>query len=279
MDYLYATMVQFVDLVGSRDRIIQLVWLISHQALLSSTLVLTYDLIVKGTWNANLYIESVLTCVLTYSIVTVRHFLFILSSDKPQIDVRPEQNSHIPLAPIIKSENTYLLAISIINYNSIPSVFKLLPFCVYSFLNLYMTLLDDFFPDSLFSKTLLPYIGIVEDQSLSLASSIEAVVIFKYFGDLVLHHDKSLLAYLFIMLLRLDCSNHVRQTVHQFCALVYRISALALKEPYLTDMKQVLTRMEFLTSPEMYPGNAPPASTKKRVASLNFETVQIIDDI
>lgn len=244
----------------SNDKIIQISWLGSHFLTVLTTLSLTYSLLAKGIWEAPKYNVAVISAILTYTIVMYRHLVLALSS----------KESPLPLASIARSENMYIFIIAVITYNSRANIVKLLPFCLYSILNIYLTVVEDMLEGSLFSKPLAVYMGPLEDAILTSASKLEVLLLFIHAYDLALHRDKAFLPYLFVTVVRLESSVHLRTSVQTFLMGLHRLIESTLTE------EQSLKLQQFIGARVSLPAKEP---KKTRVASLNFETLHIVNDI
>lgn len=127
-------------------------------------------------------------------------------------------------------------------------------------------MIEDFFRPTLPATVLRPYIGAVEQRVLSLCTIIDFVVIIIYLSEFVIYGQYHWMVYLFIMAMRLDSSESLRKGVREGAEVISSMLAILGM-----DGGKVRTDVAILIPP--------PHKTKPRIASLNFELIQIVNDM
>lgn len=223
------------QLHASDTDIIQTACIMSH----GITIVLFIKLFFS---NSTLNYElSSLCIILTYVIVTYRHILFIL------------EHNGTPVVSLVKSDNTYLLATSLLMVNSPNNAVKLLPFVLYSSLNMYNWLMGEVLKSGAVSKIMESYYNKIEENVLLCASVVELVVLLAYLKD-CMYNFNWLVIYASILFLRVDSSESLNTTTRVLIQCVGR-----------------LVKQEIKWDPQPKRG--------QRIASVNFEAVEVINDL
>ena len=112
-----------------------------------------------------------ISCILTYSIVIYKRYLC-----KDRID-QDEINGNILISYILKTENVQLIICSILWTATNESIFKLIPFAVYSILNVIFFFVFEAYPKSTFSVAVAPFICYIKDPSLVFSAFIDILII------------------------------------------------------------------------------------------------------
>lgn len=248
--YIYYDYVMDFTFV-SENRVLLGLWLMSHCMTLVFSMRFVSQLIRSHTWSLLDYHACLYGSMLTYTIVSYKH-LTLLSNKKLNMGIES----------ITRSENTFLLINTIIALNSPHNLLKLVPFALYSFLNIYIAMLDEYFKHTLTAKILLPHIGVVEERTLYLSSIIEIGLLGVYGLNMINNNNKALLVYFFVLTLRMESSEYIKSItllIFHFC---HRLCV-----------------QNFPSAFKSYPVATKHQSRgpRKRVASLNFETLNEIN--
>lgn len=162
---------------------LQYLWVTSHSITLITTVCYVLrvsNLFTDAVPSQLLYRVSEVACVLTYTIVTYRRYSlfisFLLKQEQNQVARRS-----VHLSEILKTENFHLLAFSLLWCSTNQNLFKLLPFTIYSVLNLSSFILNDLIPEYQISEALRPLMDYLENPLLILAAHIDGLV----FGILI----------------------------------------------------------------------------------------------
>ncbi|CAH6723913.1 hypothetical protein CLIB1444_23S00276 [[Candida] jaroonii] len=235
---------------------LQMIWLACHMITFASTFLLIGEILRYHRWNDHSYEVSICASTLTYLIVTTRHYRLLTGTkDHP-----------MPITDLLRSDNTFLLALAMVALTSAPNPFKVVPFASYSLLNMYIAMIEEFFSDTLPATILRPYVAIVEQKVLVLCTMSEFVLFPIYMGEYLIRGHLHGLVYLLIMAMRLETSENVR-TIARYVAemITTMLAILGIDGSRLSEDVGILL---------------PPARPKKvRVASLNFETIEVINDL
>lgn len=274
LQYVHGTIANFPGtIMPGTDQMILGSWIVSHASTVVSVLVIFYELVMGRVIDDWIYKTAVISSILTYLLV-ISYQISMTSTDHWR-----SNDNEVPLLTIIKSENFYLLATSVIIYNSTPNVFKLLPLSLYSFLNIYISCLEDLFSDTLIARVLLVSVSTFEEMILGTTSMVECLLVSIYFYYFIIYHDYSLLSYIFVLVLRLDTSSQLRGSVVQLLGLLRRAERVLVSD---THANHYYDWIEDLIAPSDNKSGTVKCQRKRnknRIASLNFDNIQIVNDI
>ncbi|WEJ93868.1 hypothetical protein PSN45_001345 [Yamadazyma tenuis] len=181
----------------------------------------------------------------------------------------------VPISTIVKSENTLLLVISMLLLYT-PNVFKLFPFMLYSIFNINSVIFRYVWEDPLLSKKFSPYLTTFEENVCIASSALELLLVPVY---LMNSTSGSGFAYCFILLLKLESSDNLRAIFVLYCRVSCHQMCKYLSQSQILRIKGALEVIEFLFPTQIYPIDNHKRVSKQRVASLNFENLEIVDDI
>lgn len=178
---------------------------------------------------SNLYTIMSLSCCITYLVILIRH-------------------SNHPRA-MFRSDNSQLFFAAMLALTSRRLMIKLVPFSVYSILNVCYTLAAEYFPHYSMAQVLLPVMNHLEPPLLTVASYVELALCLIYGLENGFRPFPGLM-YVTIMFNRMDTSETLRKSI---------ITAMAAVGG----------------STQIAPARAKP----ERVASLNLDTLEIVNDL
>ncbi|ODV96288.1 hypothetical protein PACTADRAFT_80329 [Pachysolen tannophilus NRRL Y-2460] len=246
---------------------LQYIWVFSHSVTLISTLFYLgciVDAKKKGNNpNSFWYKAADLGAVFTYSVVLYRRYSLILqmsfSNNKEGMEEKQGNEevannsttlTKIPLSEILKSENAHLLMFSLLWLSTPVNLLKILPFSLYSLLNLSHYLSIEILPDSQFSDAIIPLINYLETPMLVAASHLD-ILNFLVLGKecFKFKNGYSLALYTLTWCLRLETSEATRYSFHNIIAaidyLVENSTFLpkSIKNCWLTNLRKSITTL------------------------------------
>ncbi|CDK25149.1 unnamed protein product [Kuraishia capsulata CBS 1993] len=189
------------------------------------------------------YGQSLWGAILTYSLVLVRFYLLGVLADEETLSEYfggVKDGKSVLLSEILKSENFHLLLCAILWQFTKPSLTKILPYGVYSFLNITSYLTVDAFPGNQLSVALLPLKTYSEPLLLLGAAWAELLI----FGSLARESWEGesvfyFYFYLFLWGLRTDSSEATRTAFHNVVdmfdwLLLNRLCPPAIRQSWLS---------------------------------------------
>lgn len=152
----------------------QLLWFIAHVNTLLGFVMYVTCLLNPGKKFLEImswYKITNISCILTYSIVIYKRYLCDDSIE------RIEAGNNIFISYILKTENAQLIISAILWSVTEESIFKLIPFVIYSILNISCFFVFDAYPNETFSVALAPFICYIKDPSLVFSAFNDVAVI------------------------------------------------------------------------------------------------------
>lgn len=244
----------------TRTQLLKLLWVLSHFVCSTGFLLSLF------TKRVEWYYISVWGAVTTYGLAFYRHLIVLIQNP----------NHHqIPLAALLKSENTNLFVTALLHVSSPPSSFKTLPFAIFGWMNLVRFVLLDVVKLNSFTKTLFPVLRCSEPAMLAIACYSDYFVLGLYYKEFICGVGSVYPAILFqlICLRKLECSELSRATLQQLVDTVVVVIERALPQRLFSHVSHVQDSFNVLL------GEKKEESVEKRVESLMFEPVEIINDI
>lgn len=267
----------YVFLYSSFD-FLEMSWLACHVINIIASVGLLIG-VFKSYWDMNfLHFMFNWANNIIYLIVCFRHLSLINSKETDPTD------KEIPLAPLFKSENYLLLGISMLMTYTNPSLFKLIPFFLYSLFNVNITLFKPVWEDPILSRKFLPYLGKFEDFVCFTSSFIDIFNISIYLYEWFRYDSKGILIYIFIMAFRLETSEYLRAVVLMMVSLSYNSIEKLFPNRDLSYLKLFIERVEVLIPNNLSPlkfaskSRVKTSSVGTRVVSINFESLKVVDD-
>lgn len=214
------------------------------------------------------YRATALGAAATYAFAELRHVHLL---------VRGQRTQGVPLAAVVNSENTLLLAAALLHLSSAPSALKLVSFAVFAHINLLSYALHEAHRTSV-SNTLLPVLTCLEPAALAMACYADYAAQLVYLYEAFCSQTLLLWALVFFYLgaKRLELSELARASLHgyiEFCLSVAEYAKVPL--PVLRVAQrghQVVCALVPIAASMAQP-------KEKRVASLILEPVEIINDM
>ncbi|GMM36707.1 hypothetical protein DASC09_040320 [Saccharomycopsis crataegensis] len=201
------------------DLLLKRSWVATHVQTIVSTLVYFITILKVPPLAMVFYYVGVLGIISTYTISIYRmHFLsnsFVTSA--------------IPITEAIKSENFHLLLMALLWLITPPQLFKLLPFAIFSTLNLAIYANRNLWaPKNPFVLATAPLIEYAQHPMMMTVAYIELVLFLVVFIQGALRGSfYAYIMYFFIWCLRVERSPYSRAVIYQFLNLI----TLALSQP------------------------------------------------
>lgn len=203
-------------------KILQSLWTITHASTLVSTITyFYYKLCRERFWAKCSYFLAGTSMLATYCLVTYRHSVLLISRRK-QVPRGSSKSLDNPLIALLKSENTFLLVMSVLILLSQENGFKIVSFFIYSSMNIVSHILFEWFPDGSLSAAMTPLFSYFEESLLLIAATSDVMVNGIYLYECTYTDSKcQFVIYLTVFLLRLESSETCREAVSLFL-LVFR---------------------------------------------------------
>lgn len=155
------------------------------------------------------------SCILTYSIVIYKRYLCENKIDEKEID------GNILISYILKTENVQLIICASLWTFTQESVMKLIPFFIYSILNLSCFFVFETYPEAPFSLALAPLICYIRNPFLVFSGLIDIAIIGVLVKEAIENNTYySLFLYTFIWGLKMENSDASRLALYKCMELI-----------------------------------------------------------
>lgn len=182
------------------------------------------------------YSVAIYNSILTYSIVIYKRYLC-----KDKLD-QEEIYGSILISYILKTENVHLIINAFLWTVTEKSVFKLLPFAIYSILNISYFFVFEVFPTSSFSIAFSPFVEYIKSPALILSAFFDIFVMFILIKESYFKNSYyALVCYTFIWALKMENSDACRVALFQ----IMRLFNCLIKQKYVpSKVKQFWFSLE-----------------------------------
>lgn len=196
----------------------QLLWFLSH----INTLL---GFFMYSTWvfNPEKHYLSVIpwykltnySCILTYTIVIYKRYLCEENVDQN------DAGGRILISYILKTENVQLIISAFLWTVTNESFFKLVPFAIYSILNISCFLVFEAYPQAPFSVSLAPFISYIKNPCLVFSAFVDIFIIVLLLKESYSSNSYYVFfLYTFIWMLKMDNSEASRIAVYKIIKLL-----------------------------------------------------------
>lgn len=196
----------------------QLLWFLSH----INTL-LGFFMYSAWVFNPEKHFLSVIpwykltnySCILTYTIVIYKRYLCEETFEQN------EAGGRILISYILKTENVQLIISAFLWTVTNESFFKLVPFAIYSILNISCFLVFEAYPQSHFSVALAPFISYIKNPCLIFSAFVDIFIIGLLLNES--YHNNSyyvFFLYTFVWGLKMDNSEASRIAVYKIMKVI-----------------------------------------------------------
>jgi hypothetical protein len=194
---------------------LQKLWVLSHTLTLLGTLLYVFAFLTsRERLQKNSYEVSILSSLFTYLIVLYQgSFEEEVQFDDNQVKVIVKRNI-FSLSDSVKNENAQLLGYILLWNVTQRSTLKLVPFFIYSSLNITNYFLLDLFSETAFSHAISPFLNYCEIPLLKIASFIDLLVFGVVGKETNISQNRyPLVIYTLIWLLRFENSEASRTSI------------------------------------------------------------------
>lgn len=231
-----------VDVQASVD-LFKYTWVASHVVTASGSLIVLYyryfflagnnRYLASEVW----YYVSLWGAVFTYLLVSYK-YIQVAFTNYSKLSTQPQFINFITI------ENFQLLAIALLSLSCHRvSPVKVVPFTIYSLMNLSSYLFADLLGSTSFALTLMPFLNYLKEPLLAIASYFELVVLVLFFKDAILDYKLThFVLYSFLYGLRLDNSYVSRQSFHNVFTQFYSLLEFLHCPPFILIQYQSCQR-------------------------------------
>ncbi|ODV60696.1 uncharacterized protein ASCRUDRAFT_70577 [Ascoidea rubescens DSM 1968] len=219
------TFQQMLNELPDADVILKYFWITGHSLALMGFLLYFATMLSRSPLPMIWYTFSFIGCIITYSTVIIRRYLLIVRKNQ-SVNVYSNFSKLISVNDLVRSENFLFLATSFLYLFSPMSFFKILPFGLFSLLNLMNYLVKEVFRDYSISRHLIPLLKFFEKPSRIICSHIDFFVLIPIIflqSVFINHHFYQLVFFLQLWFIKLE-SIKSQRTV--FYSLIYLVDTL-----------------------------------------------------
>lgn len=228
----------------------QLVWLISHIITILGFLIYFICIFNPEKQYLSIFPSYKLTnysCILTYIIVIYKRYLC------DEIIEQKTTDNKTLISYILKTENVQIIIFAFLWIVTKASIFKLIPFVIYSFLNVSCFLVFEAFPETQFSLSLAPFINYIKNPLLIFSALIDIFVIGLLLYEAFQNNSYyAFFLYVFIWCLRMDNSDASRIAIFNIIQLIdkllkNKLVPFRVRHAWLCFKMKVLRLLSFST--------------------------------
>ncbi|CCH41981.1 putative membrane protein [Wickerhamomyces ciferrii] len=196
-------------------------WATSHLITIFGTLIYLYALISNSqTLYHTSYRISMIGTIITYTIVLFRSNISVTEEEVSSNDDNTSrveliiEPTRVSLSDLLKDENALLLGYALLWLFTPPSIIKILPFNLYSYLNLTTFITTEILPNTKFSEVFTPCLEYIEQPVLIFASHLDVLIYVIVLRDSLSSKDAyALFIFGFIWILRFESLKASRSSV------------------------------------------------------------------
>lgn len=228
----------------------QLIWLISHVITILGFMIYSIGIFNPEKHYLSIFPSYKLTnysCILTYIIVIYKRYFCDEIIEQKVID------NKTLISYILKTENVQIIIFAFLWIVTKASVFKLIPFVIYSLLNVSCFLVFEAFPETQFSISLAPFVNYIKNPLLIFSAFIDIFVIGLLFYEAFQSNSYyALFLYVFIWCLRMDNSEASRIAIFNIIQVIDKLFKnnlipTKIKQTWICFKIKVLRLLSFST--------------------------------